>query len=896
MEKVSSEGEVIYTFVFTDIVESTRLWETNPSAMSRALERHDELIRRAVETHGGKIVKQVGDGFHAVFANASNAICCAIEAQRTIFQESWETPEPIRVRVAVHSGEAQFREHDYYGPTLNRCHRLMSVAHGGQILVSSVTRELVSNYLPPGVSLKSLGEHRLPDLVLPEVVYQVVHPDLPQNFPPIRTLGTYQHNLPIQTTNFVGRANELREATRLLKKCRLVTLVGAGGVGKTRLALQIGADLIDRFRDGVWFIELAHLSDPSFVAQAVAVTLSVREEPGRSLADTLIDYLRPKHILLILDNCEHLVDAVATLADALLAHCPDLRILATSREDLRVSGEHAWRLPSLSAPDSSLSSLPGTLAAFESVQLFIDRAKAVVPGFALTPENANAVARICDLLDGIPLALELAAGRLASLSVQQVADRLSDRFVFLTYGKRTSPSRHKTLAATIEWSYDLLSNLEKRLFERLSVFAGGSDLDAVESICAAHPIPKSEILDLLSFLTSKSLVNVQPGLVGPEVRYSLLKTLSAYAQMKLVERGEKQMMQRNHLQYYLALVETAEPDLTGPNQDSALQRLEMEHQNILSALRFCLEEEAELDKGLRLATAIWRYWIIRGVPTEGRRLLLEILERAQGKELPGSLLAKAYSAAGAISWAMGDYDESDRWHHLALDIRRSIGDTVGIASSLNNLALNASARGDTPIAIQSLQEAVQLIRSTGDISRLAHMLDNLGANYIQAANPDLARISIEEALRLYEQTGDLWGKSIALGNLALVFSAKGDLRKAFQHAAESLCIAHRLGHKRGILSALAMLAEWHQRLGSPQTSLCLCAFVTAANTEWGSLLSSATLSDLRSTTELVKKVLPDDRFQQIWQKGSELNLQEVISLALQRPDSQPTDSSTVVIE
>jgi class 3 adenylate cyclase len=475
------------TFLFTDIEGSTRLWEQHPEAMEAALARHDALAATVIQQHDGILVKHRGEGdsLFAVFARAADAVTGAAMLQQVLNAEPWPAETPLRVRMALHTGDAALRERDYFGAAVNRCARLRAVAHGGQLLLSAATQELVRDSLPEGVSFRDLGEHRLRDLARPERVFQLLHPDLPADFPPLTSLNTLPNNLPQQVTSFIGREKEMAAVRRLLDTTRLLTLTGSGGTGKTRLTLQVAAELLEGDGDGVWLVELAPLAEPSLVPQAVATALGVREEPGRPLSQTLVGFLKPKRLLLLLDNCEHLLSACAELAGLLLRSCPGVQILATSREGLNIPGETTYRLPSLSLPDPrQLPTSVESLSQYEAVRLFIDRAAAAVPSFAVTHQNAPAVAQLCVRLDGIPLAIELAAARVKALSVEQINGRITDMFRLLTGGSRTALPRQQTLRAAIDWSYDLLSEKEKILLRRLSVFAGGWTLEAAEQVCA----------------------------------------------------------------------------------------------------------------------------------------------------------------------------------------------------------------------------------------------------------------------------------------------------------------------------------------------------------------------------------------------------------------------------
>ena len=478
-------GTVI--FLFTDIEGSTRLWEEHPDAMRLALERHDTLLTAAIETNNGRVFKTVGDAFCAVFSTATDALDAAIQVQLNLrnLQPSAVTSDlPLKVRLALHVGAAELRDADYFGPTVNRVARLLSVGHGGQILLSGAVQELVRDDLPPGVSLRDLGQHRLRDLQRAEHVYQVVHTELPADFPPLRSLNELPNNLPQQMTSFIGREKEIAEIRQMLATSRLVTLTGAGGTGKTRLSLQVAAEVMGEFPDGVWLVEFASLADPGLVPQTVATALSVREEPGRPIIQTLVDHLKAKTLLIVLDNCEHLLSASAQLTETLLRSCTHVRILASSREGLGIVGEHTYRVPSLTVPDPRQMLPIEKLSQYEAVKLFIDRALMVQPAFAVNNQNAPAVAHICHRLDGIPLAIELAAARVKAMSVEQISQRLNDRFRLLTGGSRTALPRQQTLRALIDWSYDLLSDKEKTLLRRLSVFAGGWTLEAAEKVCS----------------------------------------------------------------------------------------------------------------------------------------------------------------------------------------------------------------------------------------------------------------------------------------------------------------------------------------------------------------------------------------------------------------------------
>ncbi|MEA3186570.1 MAG: hypothetical protein QOD99_400, partial [Chthoniobacter sp.] len=526
------------TFLFTDIEGSSQLWDLHRAAMQVALARHDAILREACAAHHGVVFKTIGDAFCVAFDTAHDAFTAALESQRKLQQEQWEGVGALKVRMALHTGAAEQRDDDYFGPALNRVSRVLAAAHGGQTLLSLPAAELVRDRLPDGVRLRDLGERRLRDLARPERIFQLVTNDLPSEFPPLRSLESVPNNLPAQLTTFIGREREMEEVKRLLNTVHLLTLTGTGGTGKTRLSLQVAADVLESFADGVWLVEFATIDDPTLVPETVAAALEARQEPALSLTATLTNFLRAKNLLIIFDNCEHVVGACAKLAETLLRACPQLRIMASSREPLGIAGEMAWTLPPLSAPQDYWRNISATEDAvekftqFEAVRLFVERATAARSAFVLTNDNVVIVAQICSRLDGIPLAIELAAARIKVLTLQQIADRLDDRFHLLTGGSRTAMPRQQTLRALIDWSYDLLTELEQKLLRRLSVFARGRTLEAIEAVCAGEGIEDFEVVDLLTQLVDKSLVTVEK---SPEhgARYFITESIWDYSREKL---------------------------------------------------------------------------------------------------------------------------------------------------------------------------------------------------------------------------------------------------------------------------------------------------------------------------------------------------------------------------
>ncbi len=541
---MSSEPAGIVTLLFTDIEDSISLWECRPQAMRRALTRHNALLNEAVARHGGRVFKTMGDAFCSVFAGGEAAARAALDAQAALQAEAWADECPLRVRMALHTGAVEEQDGDYFGASLGRVSRLLSAAHGGQVLLSR-TAAGACGALPEGARLRDLGTHRLRGLAHPEHIFLLVHPALRGEFPPLRSLNAFSHNLPAPLTSFVGRTREIAEVKALLAQAPLVTLTGSGGCGKTRLALEVAQRLVEAYSDGVWLVELAALSDPDLLPQAIAGAIGVREEPARPLSETLAEALRPRSLLLILDNCEHLLAACTDLAARLLGRCPGLRLLVTSQEALGVGGERPWRVPSLALPDVRVVQSPEQLAQNEAVQLFMERAALSRPGLAVTAQNAAAVAGICRRLDGIPLAIELAAARVGVLSLDRLAARLRDSFHLLTKGSRSVLPRHQTLQATMDWSYGLLAEPERSVLDRLSVFAGGWTLEAAEQVCAGGEIPEEGVSELLFRLVDRSLVVVEVG-GEEEPRYRLLETIRQYGAERLAAQAEASDVRLRH--------------------------------------------------------------------------------------------------------------------------------------------------------------------------------------------------------------------------------------------------------------------------------------------------------------------------------------------------------------
>ena len=824
------------------------MWEREPEGMRAALARHDEILRGAIEAHGGHVFKMVGDAFCAAFPTVPEALKAALSAQRTLMvNEDWGEAGAPLVRMALHTGSAEERDGDYFGPPLNRVARLLPAGHGGQILLSLSAQELVRDHLPVDAELRDLGEHRLKDLARPERVFELLAPDLPAGFPPLRTLERSPNNLPVQPTPLVGRETEVGDVREriLAPEVRLLTLTGPGGTGKTRLALQAAADLLDEFEDGVLFVELATITDPRLVASTFAQALDVRESGDQTLIEGMKDYLKDKRLLLVVDNFEQLLEAAPLVGELLSA--PRLKALATSRIPLGVYGEHEYAVPPLSVPDPKR--LPGleALSQYEAIRLFVERARAARVDFALTDENAFAVAEICARLDGLPLAIELAAARVKLLSPRAMLGRLGRRLKLLTGGARNLPERQRTLRGAIEWSHTLLDEGEKTLFARLAVFSGGRTLEAVEAVCDAEGDLPVDAFEGVSSLLDKSLLRQEEG-PEEEPRFVMLETIHEYAREKLDESGEAEEIGRAHAEYFLALAEEAE--LTGMEQARWMERLEGEHDNLRAALSWSLEgEDPEL--GLRLAGALSHFWFVRGYWSEGRGWLEEALEGNIGA-LPEAR-AKALRVLASLAVEQGDFERGGTSAEEALTLYRGLGDQKGVADSLCELgwaslyqgdyeqaealyeeglaaarqsndawsigfALNAlsaliSDRGDYERAEALWEESLALGRKVGDRQRVRAVLINMG--HVTAARGDFERggALLEEGLAMSRESKDLYTNTTALLGLGIVETRRGDHERAKMLLEEGLVLSRKLGSMVNAAEILETLAEMAGALG-----------------------------------------------------------------------------------
>jgi predicted ATPase/class 3 adenylate cyclase/DNA-binding CsgD family transcriptional regulator len=799
------------TLLFTDIEGSTLLLQQLGERYAEMLATCRQLLRSAFLQWNGFEVDTQGDAFFVAFARATDAVCAVVEMQYAMARRAWPVGVTVRVRMGLHTGEPHLTTEGYVGLDVHRAARLMSAGHGGQILLSQTTRDLVAHELPDTVSLHDLGVHPLRDLEQPSHLYQLVIEGLPADFPPLKTLYSRPNNLPVQPTALIGREKEVAALLHLLQReeVRLLTLTGPGGTGKTRLGLQVAAELIDMFSDGVYFVNLAPISDQDLVVPTIAQTLDVKEIAGQSLLNQLKASLHWKHLLLLLDNFEQVVDAAMDVA-GLLAACPNLKVMVTSRMTLHMRGEQEFPVSPLALPDTQHLPDLVELPQYDAVALFVSRAQATKPKFQLTASNAPAIAEICVRLDGLPLAIELAAARIKLLPPQALLARLGQRLVVLTSGPRDTPARQQTLRNTIAWSYNLLEAQEQRLFRLLSVFVGGCTLEAIEVVCTAleTSTPAMSTLDGVASLIDKSILQQTEQECG-EPRLVMLETIREYGLEALETSGEMEITRQAHAVYYLAMVEKAEPELAGQEQSVWLERLEQEHDNLRAALGWFLERgEAgqSMEMSLRLAGALWRFWEYHGHWSEGGTFLERAL--AGSKEIKGSAQMKVLKAAAHMAFVLSDFDRAEALSQECLARCRELGDTAGIALSLRRLGAIAESRSSFGVAYSLTEESLALFKEVGDKEGIAWSLHNL-AGLVSLQGEYARAISLrEESLAFFREVGNIEGIAFTLDGLAvLLILSQGDQATGRALLEESLARCREGGHKEGIAGALAFLGQ-----------------------------------------------------------------------------------------
>ncbi len=807
------ESQGLTTIMFTDIEGSTRMWEKDGATMSLALAVHDTLSRAAVGENGGTVVKMIGDGMYAVFPDAVSGLRAAVTMQHSLADAAVTHGLTLRIRCGIHVGMVERRDGDVFGAPVNRAARIQGAAHGGQVLVSQALHDNVGDRLPADFELRDLGAVRLRDLGAAESLFQLVHPQLRHEFPALRSLEATPNNLPQQLTSFVGRERELAEAKRLLGETRLLTLLGMGGHGKTRLSLQIAADMLEEFSDGVWFLDLAPIRDPGLVPGETAQILGIQEEPGKPLMQTLCAHIKKHKALFVIDNCEHLMDASAQLANALLRAGPDVRIIATTREALHVPGEQTFPVLPLSVPDRK-AGLEHLLRS-DAVQLFVERARLHRPDFALSERNASAVAELIARLEGIPLALELAAARVRSMAIDDINARLKDRFKLLTGGSRVALERQQTLRALVQWSYDLLQPNEMTLLDRLSVFSGGFDLTAAEAVGGAEPLDPYDVVDLVASLVEKSLVLIEQSDDG--TRYGMLETIREFSQERLYSGDEFQATAKRHCDYFFELAKTAREQLQGAEQAEWTQRLEVELDNIRAAIALALAGGVDTVIAVKYIVALMRFWTLRGYSTEGRGIVRAALALPAIKE-PNVPRAFALYVGGVLATNQSDHVEAKAMLRECIEIRRRLDHPRETAASLAMLAGIHLSEGDAAQAREEAESALAIFRQLNEPIGEGIGLHHLGEICVQLNDNASARSYLEQGLAIATSVQHRELESDCergLGDLAL---HAGDLAAAREHYTRSETICRDAQDKRGEAIAAWRLGRTDAAGGEPEAA------------------------------------------------------------------------------
>ncbi len=903
------------TLLFTDIEGSTRLLQQLGDRYADVLAQHDRLLRAAVDAHGGRVVDTQGDAFFVAFGRAVDAVTAAVAAQRALAAHRWPDDAEPWVRMGLHTGEPTSSGGGYVGLDVHRGARICAAAHGGQVLLSDAVRALAERALPERVGLRDLGEHRLKDLQQSEHIFQLVIPDLRSEFPAIQTLEARPNNLPAQATPLIGREREIEAARALLLRegVRLVTLTGPPGIGKTRLGLQLAADLLDHFPDGVFFVVLAPISDPSLVASVIAQTLDIREAGGRPASELLKDALRDTRRLLVLDNFEQILPAAPLVAE-LLGACPGLKVLVTSRAVLRLSGEYDFSVPPLLLPAQRPLPPLDQLTQYEAVRLFIERAQAAKADFAVTNENAPAVAEICHRLDGVPLAIELAAVRIRLVSPPAMLARLAHRLPLLTGGARDRPGRQQTLRDTITWSHDLLDRSEQRLFRRLAVFVGGCTLEVTEAVCTVGGDLGIDVLDGLGSLVDKSLLRQVEHQREP--RFGMLETIREFALEQLQASGELGDLRRRHAAYFLGLAEEAEPKLRTAEQDRWLARLESEQDNLRAVLAWSQAEAGEAQTGQRLAGALGWFWYVHGHHTEGRRWLDTVL--AAGGGAAGTVRAKALAAAGQLVQRQAEYGRATAMIEEALALYRAAEDTSGVAWSLSLLAFFpqgsaeratalleeslalyrasgdtwgiawalgcwgfvATQRGDWERAAQLLDDSLAMFRRLGHTWGIARALSFLGRVEHALGNHDRAAELFEESLPRLRALDDTWAIALELNGLGKLVLDRGDTKRAGALQRESLALFRALDDVWGIAACLDQLANVESSEGNARRAVRLLGAAEALRGTTGTRPPHAERATHERAVADLRAALGEEAFTTVWAEGQAMTLEQAIVYAV----------------
>jgi predicted ATPase/class 3 adenylate cyclase len=865
------------TFLFSDIEGSTRLLNRLGDAYQRVLEDHGRILRAAFGDAGGYAVSTEGDSFFVVFQSAPAALAGAVEGQRGLADHEWPDGERVRVRMGLHTGEGKLGGDNYIGIDVHRAARITSAAHGGQILVSASTQSLVMGSTPSGVTLRDLGRHRLKDLEHPERLFQVVIEGLSDEFPPIRSLDARPNNLPVPLTSFVGRRQETERVKEALAQVRLLTLTGPGGTGKTRLSIQVGQDVLGSFEHGVYFVALASIEDPLLVASTIGHTLGLAEEGTRPILESLKEHLRDREVLLILDNFEQITEAATVVAD-LLSAAPRLKVLVTSREILRLSAEQEFPVPPMELPDVAHLPPLDALTQYEAVSLFIQRAKAVHAGFAITDENAPAVAEICARLDGLPLAIELAAARVRVLSPQAILDRLAQRLTLLTGGARDVPRRQQTLRDAIAWSYDLLDEAERVLFSRLAVFVGGWSLEAADAVCNPAVSLPMDILDALGSLVDKSLLRRTDTDTG-EPRFRMLQVIREYAVERLAEMEDADQVHERHARFFARLAEEAEPHLQGKDQARWLDTLEMEHDNLRSSLEWLHQGDSRAAQWL--GWHLWRFWQKRGYLQEARLRLEEVVSGPGSRKDPLAR-ARALEAAGGVAYWQAEFDAARVFYDEALAIHRERGDRAGEAEQLYNISFTYSVpRIDAEEAERLGREALEIFKELDDTAGEAKCLWALSFLAFMVKQLGRAREYLLAAERVFRDLNDVFGLGWALHSLGILEI----LERKPEAADRALREAMTAFSEAGDLSGIALLTDdysWLAELqGYRERAVRLAGAARALEAMAGTGLVDVVPEEIGRPDP--RAWLVDDSARAAWAEGEAMSVEEIVAYALKDP-------------
>jgi len=908
------------TFLFTDIEGSTSLLRRiGQDAYAQVLDDHHSLIRSALAAHGGREVKTMGDGFFAVFALPSACVAAVLEMQQALEAHDWPAGERVRVRMGVHTGEAAATgAADLMGLDVHRAARVGALAHGGQVLLSETAAALVRDRLPPGAALADLGLHRLRDLGRPEQIFQLDAPGLQADFPPLRSLGNpaLPNNLPSQLATFIGRVRELAEVRALAETSRLVTLTGAGGCGKTRLSLQVAAEMLDGSGDGVWLVELAPVADEDQVAPAIAAVLAIAGQPGRPILETLADALVPQNVLIVLDNCEHLIGACAKVADSILRRCPRVHVIATSREPLGIGGEAIYRVPSLSlpGPDSDSEAGPSSQESSDAVALLVQRARDSGVALPHDEETGRLLASVCRRLDGMPLAIELAAARLRSMSLGDLRDRLDQRFRLLTGGSRTAMERQRTLHAMVDWSYSLLNTAEQLLLRRLSVFPETFDLAAAEAVCGFGEIEPIEVADLLGSLADKSLVVAESA--GTAVRYRLLETIRQFAAERLIESGEDQVaaLAAAHCEHFLRLAETANPQLTGPQQGTWFARLDADQLNLWRAAEYAARSPAGLALVLRFGVALRRYWGGRR-EAEALELLTSVLQRPEARAGPAlfagalvtvtffahtndaaaaqrfgeqavqlarqlgddRLLIEALTAQCSTYYFLGQYKKGFALGQEAVRRARQLGDDVILGSAIMSLLMTGYIC-DPDHSGQLFAEAIACGNRSGDQLIAYHLHNNAGVQALLTGDMPAARAHLEQAVEANKTIGDEY--SVVSINLGWVLRAENDPGASRAMFETALRMGRRRGQRYILAYACVGLACLAGDLGDWHRAVVLHGVAQALLDHVGDWWQEPEGGYRRDSIGQIRAQLGDDQFELAYAEGMALGFDDAVDVAL----------------